>query len=625
MRIGLVDKAQKLFDEMPHRNTVTWNAMIRGYFQNGQFDDAINMFQRMPTRDIFSYNTVICGLMRCGNVAGAKELFECMAYRDVVTWNSMISGYIRNGLIDEAVLVFNTMPEKDIVSGNLVMGGLLKFGQLDSARKLFYEMTARDVVSWTVMISGLVEGGHIVEGRKLFEQMPIKDSRAWNTIIVGCVEHGDTESARLILKRMAEPDFNSLNALISWFLRNKRMSDAVKFFFELPNKCQKLWNSVLLGLIRNGLIQEAHAYSVKNPLTDVVSSTNFIVGYCQTGDVEAAVRVFELMPIRDTAAWNATIFGLGENNHGEEGLKLFIQMRESGQYPDVATFTSILKLSSYLSSLYFGKQAHGLAIRMGLVKFTPISNALVTMYARCGDMGLAMLEFTSMPTHDIISWNSIICGFSHQGSAENALEMFNKMTLTDVQPNQITFVGVLSAVSYAGLVDEGKWYFHLMRYKYLIQPTTVHYTCVVDLLGRHGLIGEAVAFLDLMKDDGIDIPVSVWGALLGACRMHNNTKLGEIAGKRVLEEEPHNSGVYLILAEMYANQGRTKDAERILIQMKERRVKKQPGCSWIELKQCGIRNFIYRLATDSTEDISAACHNGIHTSQCLDVPEQAIM
>ncbi|GAB4851336.1 hypothetical protein Ancab_030729 [Ancistrocladus abbreviatus] len=587
MRNGLVKEAHKLFDEMPRRNTVTWNAMIRGCFQNGQINQAVHLFHQMPARDIFSYNTVICGFMHCGDVATAEDVFDHMPFRDVVTWNTMISGYIRNELIHEAFRVFHTMPEKDVVSWNLVIGGLLKSEKIDFARRLFYEMTTRDAASWTIIISGLVGAGHISEARELFEQMPVKDVRAWSTIIVGYVQHGDIENAELLFRRMPDQDLYSANALISGLIDNKRVSDAVNLFFEMPNKCQKLWNSLLLGLIRHGLVEEAHALSAKSPFSDFVSSTNMIVGYFGISEVEVAVKIFELMPIRDTTVWNATIFGLGENDSGEDGLKLFIRMRELGQCPDEATFTSVLTICSNLSTLHLGKQTHAHVIRMGFEYCTAVSNALVTLYARCGNMDSALREFTSMPIHDVISWNSIICGFAHQGDGEKALEMFKRMILTDVHPNHITFVGVLSACSHAGLVDQGKFYFDCMRYRYLIQPTTEHYTCVVDMLGRHGSIGEAVALLDQMRADAIEVPASVWGALLGACRMYNNVEVGERAGERVLEIEPHNSGVYLILAEIFMSHGRISDAQRILLRMKEKGVKKQPGCSWIEVNDRG--------------------------------------
>ncbi|KAJ0035975.1 hypothetical protein Pint_25156 [Pistacia integerrima] len=544
MRSARIIDAENLFDKMPQRNTVTWNAMIRGYFQNGLFDKAMCLFNQMPERDAFSYNTMISGLMQSGNVDGAKEVFNGMVVRNVVTWNSMISGYVRNGLIDEAMRAFRDMPVRDVVSWNLVIGGLVNSERIDMAELYFKEMGARDVVSWTIMVSGLVRAGRIAEARKLFEEMPVKDIQAWNVMIAGYVENGCVDMAENLLRRMPVCDLNSWKQLINRLVNSRRINDAIRIFMEMPEKCQKAWNSIILGFMRNGLVKEAHAFLEKYPYSSIVSWTNVVVGYFEISEIESAVKVFELMTDRDATVWNVMIFGLGENDHGEEGLKFFIRMKESGPSPDEATFTSVLTICSDLPTLNLGKQIHAQATRTGLNQLTSVSNAMVTMYARCGNMQSALLEFSSMPTQDVISWNSIICGFAHHGDGENALEMFEKMILTDITPNDITFVGVLSACSYAGLVDQGKYYFDYMKDKCFLQPTSEHYTCVVDLLGRFGLIDEAMSFLNQMRADGIEVPPSVWGSLLGACRIHKNIKMGEIAGEKILEVEPHNSVTY---------------------------------------------------------------------------------
>ncbi|XP_062108956.1 pentatricopeptide repeat-containing protein At4g02750-like [Humulus lupulus] len=585
MRRGLVDEAQKLFDEMLQRNTVTWNAMIRGYFLNGHVENALNLFDQMPVRDVVSYNTVIAGLMQCGNVDGARRVFDGMGYKDVVTWNSMASGHFRNGFVCEAVGVFDEMPVKDVVSWNLVVGGLVNCGELELAEEYFRRMTTRDVVSWTIMVSGLASVGRIVEARELFEKMPLRDTQAWNAMMVGYIENGHIEMAEIFFQRMPQRNFDSWNELLNGLVKGGRPNDAMKLFMQMPEKCHKTWNSILLEFTRNGLIREAHAFMEKKPYSDVVSRTNIILGYFQIGDVNSAVSLFNLMPIRDVTAYNVTIFGLGENDHGEEGLKLFIRMKESGMFPDEATYTSVLTICSDLPALQLGMQTHAMVTKTGFNHFIAVGNAIVTMYARCGNVIFALMEFNSMGSRDVISWNSIICGFAHHGNGESALEMFQKMRSEDIEPNHITFVGVLSACSHAGMVDLGRHYFQIMRHEHSIQPTSEHYTCLVDLMGRFGLIDEAMGFVHQMRADGIEVPASVWGALLGACRIHKNIEIGKLAGEKILEIEPENSGVYLILSEMHLSCGRRKEAETFWIRMKDTGVKKQPGCSWVEVNK----------------------------------------
>ncbi|KAF2285551.1 hypothetical protein GH714_005428 [Hevea brasiliensis] len=513
MKNGLINEAQDLFDEMPQRNTVTWNAMIRGYFQNGQSQKALSLFNVMPERDIYTYNIVISGLMQYGDLDGARELFDGMPFRDVVSWNSIIAGYVHEGWIDEAVRIFNGMP-----------------------------LDMRNVISWNL------------EAHDFFEEMPIKDVQAWNALMVG----------------------------------------------EMPKDMEH-------GFVRinkNGHVKAVHGFLEKLPYGDIVSWTNILVGYFEVGEVSGAIKLFKLMRTPDTTVWNVMICGLGENGNGEEGLKIFVRMKELGSSPDKATLTSVLTICSDLPASLLGEQIHAEAIKTGFDHVTEVSNAMVTMYARCGHMHSALLEFSSMPSHNIISWNSIICGFSHHGFGEQAIKIFEQMRLADVEPNHITFVGVLSACSHSGLVDQGRYYFDYMKNNCGLQPTNEHYTCLIDLLGRYGLIDEAMTFVNQMRADGIEVPASVWGALLGACRIHKNIRIGEIAGKSLLEIEPNRSGIYLILAEMYLNVGRREDAEYILNQMKEKGVKKQPGCSWIEVNNNG---HVFLSGDSSHQDFSRIC------------------
>ncbi|KAL5990332.1 hypothetical protein ACLOJK_011230 [Asimina triloba] len=583
MRKGLVEDASKLFDEAPNRNIVTWNSMIRGYFQNGEFELAVGLFDRMPQRDLFSYNTMIAGLMQYGDVDGAKQVFHGMQVRDVVSWNTMIVGYVHNSMIDEALCLFHQMPVRNAISWNTILSGLLHSRSFDVAECFFREMTAKDIASWTIMISGLMNQGQVSEARELFEEMPEKDIRVWNTLIAGYIENERIEMAESLFVKMPQKDSNSWNELIDGLVGAHRLNDAVRFFSEMVQRSPRSWNSILQGLVRGRFVKEAHAFFEKNPFKDIISWTNMIVGYFESGESKHALELFEMAPDRDETLWNATIFGLGENDQGEEGLKLFIKMKAEGMNPDHATFTSVMNICSILPSLDFGKQAHGRAIKVGLDCFIAVCNAVITMYSRCGSIHAAYMVFSHMPSRDTISWNSVICGFSHHGNGMESLKLFKQMKLTDVKPDRVTFIGILSACSHTGMINEGLCYFNFMMYKCFLQPTCEHYTCIVDLLGRYGFIDEAMKFIDGMNRDGVEATASMWGAVLGACRIHGNLEVGEIAGLRVLELEPGNAGAYMILAEICISGGRKSDAVRIWDSMKERGAKKQPGCSWIEV------------------------------------------
>ncbi|XP_071713614.1 pentatricopeptide repeat-containing protein At2g03880, mitochondrial-like [Rutidosis leptorrhynchoides] len=440
------------------------------------------------------------------------------------------------------------------------MFSILKFKLLAVSTKAWYHActvkTLPNLKPINSKISTLMRNGFVAEAQKVFAKMPERNTVTWN-------------------------------AMISGYFRNGNIIKALQLFDEMPERDIFSYNTMISGLTRNGLIRECHAIIEKSPFRDIVSQTNLIIGYFSIGEVVNAVKLFDLMPTYDTTVFNVMIFGLGENDHSEDGMKLFIRMKKGNLPLDESTYTSVQTICSNLASLDLGKQTHALVIKSGINCFIPVSNAMLTMYARCGGLDFALLEFFSMSNHDIISWNSIICGLAYHGHGEKALEMFKRMTLTKVKPNHITFVGVLSACSHTGLVEEGKYYFNIMQYEHLIKPTSEHCTCIIDLFSRFGLIHEAVGILKNMIADGTEVSASVWGALLGACRLHKEYEVGKLVGERMLELEPSNTGAYMILKDMYLQSGNKKEAANVLVRMKEKAVKKQPGCSWTEVNNGG--------------------------------------
>ncbi|CAN1356504.1 Pentatricopeptide repeat-containing protein At4g02750 [Linum perenne] len=510
MKSGLVEDAENLFDEMPSRNVVTWNTMINGYFKNGKPDKAFGLLGLMPKPDIYTYNTVISGLVQCGDVLGARKVFDGMEDRDSVTWNSIIAGYVHGGMVGEAMELFGEMDVemRNVVTWNLIIGGLVNDQRVDLAMECFQQMRVKDAVSWIVMVSGLAKEGRLVEARELYdEQMPVKDAHACNSLIAGYIRAGEFDMAERLFHAAEIKDSDSWKLLINGLITCGRFNDVVRLYVEAPEKCHTTWNALLQGLVENGSARTAHVLLEKLPYGDIVSWTNVIVGYFRSGEVGCAVKVFHSMPSLDVTLWNVMICGLGENGHGEEGIRLFLRMKQLGVSPDKSTFTSVLTICSNLPALYLGKQVCGHVIKTGF------------------------------------------------SQTIEALEMFEEMRSSNVKPNRLTFIGVMTACSHAGLVEQG----------------------------RFGLIEEATSFIDEMRE----VPVSVWGALLGACRVHRNFEVGVIAAENVLAMEPDRSGTYLILAEMYASIGRRNDAERVLDRMKNSGVKKQPGCSWIEMNDCG--------------------------------------
>lgn len=207
-----------------------------------------------------------------------------------------------------------------------------------------------------------------------------------------------------------------------------------------------------------------------------------------------------------------------------------------------------------------------------------MSNALIHMHSKCGNVDEALKEFHRMSKKDVVSYTALIIALGDHGKAKKALELFSMMQREEITPNQVTFIGVLNACSFAGLVEEGCQYFELMTRVYRIKLLNEHYACIVDLLGRAGLLQKAY---NLIMKNGITAEAKIWGSLLAACKVYGNEELGEIAAMHLFEIEPENTGNYVLLASIYAAKNKWDDAERVRTMMTERGIRKSPGSSWI--------------------------------------------
>jgi pentatricopeptide repeat protein len=302
--------------------------------------------------------------------------------------------------------------------------------------------------------------------------------------------------------------------------------------------------------------------------------------YAKCGSLEDAWIVFNKMPSRDVVSWNAMILGHVKCGQGQKALELFQQMQQEGVQPNYVTFVGVLNACASGIALEEGRCVHHHIVHSGLEMNIFVGNSLVDMYAKCGSIEDACRVFNKMPSRDVVTWTVILGGCAMHGHGREALKHFEQMCDEGVQPDDITFVCVLSACSHAGLVDEGMCLYASMIRDYMIPAKLEHYTCMVDLLDRAGHLQEAENMVMAMP---CKPQAAAWMALLGACRIHGNVGMAERVAKRILEMEPENAAVYVLLSNIYAPAGNRHLCENVERQRKERGAKKQPGRTWIEV------------------------------------------
>eukprot|EP01018_Ginkgo_biloba_P034728 Gb_12554 [translate_table: standard] len=615
---GSIESARHVFDKMPKRDVVLWNMMIVGYAQNGFIAEAMTLFQKMPKRSVVSWTVMITAYCRHGFAEEALTLFNQMLRAgiqpnqftftgllpactdlvslkdvheeiirsglefDVFVGSALVDMYAKCGSVEKARHVFDKMPKRNVVSWNVMIAGYAQNGHVYEAMELFQKMPEQNVVSWNVMIAGFAQNGNVEEALNLFHKMPERNVVSWNAMMAGYVQNGYVNEALKIFKEMPERNVISWNAMITGFAQNGHIEEALKLFKKMPEGNVVSWNAMIAGYAQNGQVDEALELFQKMPEQNMVSWTSMLAGYAKNGHIEDALKLFQKMPKRDVVSWTTMISGYSENGHEEEALKLFQQMQLEGMKPDLQTFSTVLPSCANLAALKQGKEIHEVIIRSGFQSNVIIGSALVNMYAKCGSIETAHNVFENMPQRDVVSWSVMILGYGMHGCVKEALQLFEQMQHCGLNPDHVTFIGVLSACCHAGLVDKGWQYFDRMCQYYHITPAMEHYGCMVDLLGRAGCLDDAHDFINKMP---VKPNAAIWGSLLGACRIHNNIELAERSAEHLFELDPKNAAPYVLLSNIYAVAGRWDDIEKVRKMMKVRGVKKQPGCSWIEVNK----------------------------------------
>ncbi|KAM7265962.1 hypothetical protein ACFE04_003645 [Oxalis oulophora] len=430
--------------------------------------------------------------------------------------------------------------------------------------------------------------GNLTYAQTIFDRTPNPNTLMWNSMIRGYANSNEPEKAFFLYQEFLCKGVRHNAYTFPFLLKACSTLLAFRETEQIHAQMIKLRygsdvyaaNSLIHVYAKCGKIKFAQIVFDGLSEPDMVTYNSIIGGYAKSGDLEMAYRTFTNMPSKNIVSWTTMISGYIGAGMSKEALNIFHQMQIEKVKPDKIVLASILTACSNLGALDQGKWIHEFIDRSKIRVDSFLECALIDMYAKCGDMEKALEIFQKMEKKDVVAWTSIISGFSIHGRARDAIEWFSQMQKVGVKPNLVTFTAILTACSHAGLVNEGKLLFKEISSVHNLKPTIEHYGCMVDLLGRAGLLDEAIEFIKTMPVKPNDV---IWGAILNSCRIHKNIELGKHIGKMLLEEKPNHGGRYIQLASFHAAAGEWAHAVKTRMQMKKHEITKLPGCSMINI------------------------------------------
>lgn len=600
---GEVDVAERALLDSPVRSDVSWNALLNEYARDGDYAKVMLVFDKLVESgdEISKYTlpTVLKCCMELGLAKSGQAVHGLVIKRgletDRVLNNCLIEMYSKCLSAEDAYEVFARIDEPDVVHCSLMISCFDRHDMAPEAFDIFMQMSDMGVKPNQYTFVGLAivasRTGDVNLCRSIHAHIVksgFSRTKGVCDAIVGMyVKTGAVQDAILAFDLMQGPDIASWNTLLSGFYSGNNCEHGLRIFKELICEGVLANKYTYVGILRccTSLMDlrfgcQVHACVLKSGFQgDYDVSKMLLDMYVQAGCFTNARLVFDRLKERDVFSWTVVMSTYAKTDEGEKAIECFRSMLRENRRPNDATLATSLSVCSDLACLGSGLQLHSYTIKSGW-NSSVVSSALVDMYVKCGNLADAEMLFDESDTHDLVEWNTIICGYAQHGHGYKALEAFQEMIDEGNVPDEITFVGVLSACSHAGLLDEGRRYFKLLSSVYGITPTLEHYACMVDILAKAGKLAEAESLINEMP---LTPDASLWKTILGACRMHGNIEIAERAAEKLFESQPDDISSCILLSNIYADLKRWNDVAKLRSMLVDRGVKKEPGCSWIEI------------------------------------------
>ncbi|KAI5653039.1 hypothetical protein M9H77_30226 [Catharanthus roseus] len=641
---GLILDASSVFRGIVDKDVISWNAIIAGLVENELIDDAFGMFQRMMkcqeppnyatianilplcacirgndgyyfAKEIQAYvlrraelateitvsNALLIFYLRVGRMSDAEILFNRMEIRDLVSWNSIISGFTLNGEWLKALELFHALVRLDKLQPDSITllgvlpacGNLynLQAGEQIHGYMIRHSVLHADTAVQNALISFYTRCGNMGAALRLFLYSPKRDLISWNSILDASSKNKpETQFIDLLdqmFKARIRPDYITILTVVQFCTVVSRVDKVkethaftMKNGFSLGNIQPTLWNALLDAYAKCGNLEYACKLFENLPgKKNVVTCNSMISGYIKYSSPKGAEMVFQKMSEKDLTTWNLMVKVYAENNCPGQAQSLFLDMQRHGLRPDAMTIMSILPVCAQTTSVRMLKQCHGYLIR-GCFDDIHLEGALLDVYSRCGSISSSYKLFKLTTPKDLVLFTAMIGGLAMHGLGEEAVRVYNHMLELGLKPDHVIITTVLSACSHAGLVDEGLKIFLSVAAVHSMIPSMEQYACMVDLLARGGRINEAYSFVTAMP---IEATTTIWGTLLGACKIHNDVDMARFVADRLFDINSTDIRNYVAMSNLYAANARWEGVQEMRRLMRMRDLKKPAGCSWIEV------------------------------------------
>lgn len=578
---GLLSDAQNVFETTPVHclsSSLLWNSILRVNVSYGCPEKALKLYVEMRKRGVlgdgFTFPLAIRACKLTGRFGFGRivhnHVMQMGFQSNVHVVNEFIGMYAKMGRIDYSYKMFDKMRVRNHISWNSMVSGFALNHDCDGALEMFQRMELEglepNIVTWTSLLSSHARCGRLEDTIDLFDMMRMRGVRvsaeAIAVVLSVCADLVAFEKGMVIHGCVINCGFENFlfvkNALICMYGKHGDVKEAEKLFSEMKYKDIVSWNVLITSYAETGLCDEALAIfsQLENLDNGSMESPNVI-------------------------SWSAVIGAFASKGRGEESLYLFRKMQHAKVMANSVTISSVLSVCAELAALNIGREIHGYIVKALMDSSILVVNSLLNMYMKSGCLEKGRTLFERINRKDLISWNSMITGYGMNGLGEIAIAVFEQMIEAGFKPDGVTFISLLSACSHAGLVDEGRKLFDMMLKVFRIEPHMEHYACMVDLLGRAGLMQEAS---DIVKSMPIEPNACVWGALLNSCRMHKNTDVADALASQIFGENTDSTGNFMLLSNIYAASGRWEDSARVRVSAKTKGLKKVVGQSWIEVK-----------------------------------------